>query len=127
MQAERLLHGFADEEGVEIFQIGEAHELGGVSLVADIAFLVRIRVAPVLCGFPEECHVQDIGLAGIDQVGLFSAKFGGDEVGADGVGMDAVVDLGEVPLHIPAEFLLLGFLEALEFLDQVELEFHGHP
>ena len=32
LQAERLCHGFADEEGVQIFQIGEADELGSTFL-----------------------------------------------------------------------------------------------
>jgi hypothetical protein len=39
--------------------------------------------------------------------------------------VDAVVDLGQGALEIPAEVETLAFLvfEALEFLDEVELEF----
>jgi hypothetical protein len=43
--------------------------------------------------------------------------------------VDAVVDLGEGALKIPAELEAVVFvvLETLEFLDEVELEFHGNP
>ena len=45
----------------------------------------------------------------------------------NGVGMDAIVDLGEVSLDVPAESLSLFFLEALEFLDEIELELDYRP
>ncbi len=43
--------------------------------------------------------------------------------------MNAVVDLGQGALEIPAEFELVVFfvLEALEFLDKVELELRAKP
>lgn len=44
-----------------------------------------------------------------------------------GVGMDAVVDLGQVSLHIPTKLFLLQLLHALEFLDQVEFELDRDP
>ena len=44
-----------------------------------------------------------------------------------GVGVDVVVDLGQVALHIPAELLLLRFLETLKLFDQVDFEFRTDP
>ena len=48
-----------DEEGVEVFEIREADELGAVGLVADIAFFTRIPAAPLGGGLAEEGHVRN--------------------------------------------------------------------
>ena len=52
-----------------------------------------------------------------------------DEVGFDRIGVDAVVELGEGAVEVPSEGESAVFivLEALEFLDEVELEFNGNP
>jgi len=41
--------------------------------------------------------------------------------------MDPVIDLREVSPDVPAEFFVLILLEALELLDQVELELDRDP
>jgi hypothetical protein len=51
----------------------------------------------------------------------------GDQVLLDRIGMNPVVDLGEVAPDIPAELLSLLLLESLEFLDEIEFEFNGNP
>jgi hypothetical protein len=122
-----LGQALGNEEGVEVFQIGEAHELGAGGVVANVAFIARVVAAPLRGGLAEEGHVEHVGLTGIDEVCLSLGEFGRDEVGLDGVGVDAVVDLGEVAADVPAERLALGFLEPLEFLDEVELELDGDP
>ena len=66
---------------------------------------------------------------GVDDGGLRGGHCGGDQVCLDGVGVDAVVDLGEGPLEVPAQLqaVVLRVLETLKFLDEVELEFRAEP
>ena len=47
----------------------------------------------------------------------------------DGVRVDVIINLGESALEIPPELEAVVFvvLEPLEFLDEVEFEFHGDP
>jgi hypothetical protein len=40
-----LAQSFANEEGIEIFQIRQAYQLGAGGLVADVAFVFRVRGA----------------------------------------------------------------------------------
>jgi hypothetical protein len=122
-----LGQGLPDKQGVEVFEVGEAHELGAGGLVADVALFAGVLAPPLGGRLAEEGHVQHIGLAGIDEAGLGFAQLRRDEMGLDGVGVDAVVDLGEVAADVPAEGLALGFLEPLKFLNQVELELHRDP
>jgi hypothetical protein len=122
-----LAQSFADEDGVEIFQIGEADQLGAGGLVADVAFVFRVRGTPLGSGLSEKGHVEHVGFVGINEVGLGFAQLGRDKVGLDGVGVDAVVDTGEVAADVPPERLALLLLEALEFLDEVEFELDRDP
>jgi hypothetical protein len=47
----------------------------------------------------------------------------------DCVGVDAVVELGQGAIQVPCERQAIAFilLEALELLDEVELELDGYP
>jgi hypothetical protein len=69
----------------------------------------------LLGGYAEEGHVQNIGLAGIDDGSLLRSEFGGDEVLFDGVGVDAVIDFGKLTLGRPPKSFLLFFFEPLKF------------
>ena len=42
-----------------------------------------------------------------------------NQLGLDGVGMDAVIDFGQVTANIPAQLLALSFFQALELFDEV--------
>jgi len=68
--------------------------------------------------------IEQVRFAGIDGSGLRLGDGRWDESVLDGVGMIAVVDLGEGALEVPIELQAVIFvvLEALEFLDVVELE-----
>ena len=101
--------------------------MGASGLVANVAIFAGVLAAPLGGGLAEEGHVQHIGLAGIDDADLRFAQLRRDEVSLDGVGVDAVVDLGEIAADVPAESLALGFLEPLKFLDEVELELDRDP
>ncbi len=119
--------GLPDKQGIEVFKVGQADELGSSGLVADVALAAGVLATPLGGGLTEESHVEHIGLAGIDETGLAFAERRRDEVGLDGVGVDAVIDLGEVAADVLAEGLTLGFLEPLKFLDEVELELDRDP
>ncbi len=88
-----------------------------------------VGVAPLPGGLAEEGDVQQVGLAGVGDGGLRGRDLRRDEVGLDGVGVDAVVELGEGAVEIPGERKAAAFvlLEPLEFLDEVELELDGDP
>jgi hypothetical protein len=61
---------FLDEEGVQVFQIGEADELGDIGEVANVALVAGMGVSPLLGGDAEEGHVEDIRFGGVNQVDL---------------------------------------------------------
>ena len=122
-----LTQSFANEEGIEIFEIRQAYQLGAGGLVADVAFVFRVRGAQLGGGLSEESHVEHVSFVGINEVGMGFAQLGRNEVSLDGVGVDAVVDPGEVAADVPTERLALLLLEALEFLDEVEFELDRDP
>jgi hypothetical protein len=119
----------ANEHGVEAFEVGEDDELLEGCVVADVALGFGMGVAPLLGGLAEEGDVEQVGLAGVNEVGLGLGDSGRDKRLFDGVGVDAVVDLGQRPLEVPAglQAVVLLVLEALKFLNQVQLEFDGDP
>ena len=100
---------------------------GGV--FAHVAFELGIGFAPFLRGLAEQGYVEQVGLGGVGDGSLCERYFGRDEVGFDGIGVDAVVELGEGAVEIPSQREAVAFvvLEALEFLDEVELEFRRNP
>ena len=128
-QALRLRESLADKDGVEAFEIGEDDELLQRGVVADVALRVGMSIAPLLRGLAEEGDVEQVGLAGIHGGRLRFGDGRRDEGVLYRVGVDAVIDLCEGALEIPTELEAVVFfvLEALEFLDQVELEFRAEP
>ena len=88
---------------VEIFQIREANQLGYIGIITDISFVVRMFIPPLFGGFAKERHIKNVGFGGIDQVHLRFRQRCWNQVFFDGIGMDAVVDLGKVAAYIPAE------------------------
>lgn len=112
---------FADEMRVHRLQIGQAHQLMHVGMVAEVAFQPQVGIPPTPGAHPEQRHVQQVGLARIDKADLLRRQGVRNQVVADGIGMDQVVDLGQVAPDVPTQLLELLFLEALEFLDQIKL------
>ena len=112
---------------VQRLQVGQAHELRDVGLIADVALAARLAITPLPGRLAEQGYVQQVGFARVDQGGLLWGDLGWNEVLLDGVGVNAVVDLGEVAADVPTELIALPFLEALELLDEVELELDRNP
>ena len=124
-----MWQSLADEDGVQAFEVGEDDELFERGVVADVAFRVGVGVVPLLGGLSEEGDIEEVGLAGINRGGL-SLRDGRRKEGLlDGIGVDAAIDFGEGALEISIKLQAVVFivLEALEFLDEVELELHGYP
>ncbi len=92
-----------------------------------LPFFVRIFIPPLFGRFPEQCHVQQVCFAGVDQVDLLRCQLGRDQIRLDGVGVNSVVDFGQVAADVPAELLKFLLFEPLELLDQVQFELDGHP
>jgi len=119
----------ADKRGVETLQIGEDDELLQRGVVAKVALGIGMRIAPLLRGLAEEGDVEEVRFVSIDEARLLTVHVGRDESLLDNIGVDAVIDLGEGALEVPGELESVVFvvLEALEFLDGVELEFRAEP
>ncbi len=119
----------ADKHGVEAFQIGEDDELLQRRVVAEVALGAGMGVAPLFGGLAEKGDVEQVAFVGIDKGGLGLGDGGWDEGVLDGVGVDAVIDLGEGALEVPVELEAVVFvvLEALKLLDEVNLEFRAEP
>ncbi len=98
-------------------------------MVAEVALGVRIGIAPLLRGLPEKGDIQEVGLIGVNEVGLGRGDGRRHQGLLDGISMDAVVDLGEGALEAPAELEMVVFivLETLELFDELEFELDGHP
>ena len=118
-----------DELGIEAFKIGEDEELLDGGMIPHVSIERWVGIAPLPGGKAEEGNIQEIGLGGVGDGGLGGGDFRRDEVGLDGIGVDAVVQLGKGAVEVPSEgeALVFIFLEALEFLDEVELELDRDP
>ena len=100
-QAFRLAEPFFYKHSIEIFQIDQANQLGGIGEIPNIAFFLRVLVSPLFGGHPEQGHIQHIRLAGVDQAHLLARKLRGNQVGLDRIGVNPVIDLelqGEIDL-----------------------------
>lgn len=118
-----------DEFSVHPLDVGEHEQLLHGGVVAHVAVELGICVAPLFRGQTEESHVQQVGFAGVGDGRLRLRDFRWDKMLANSVGMDAVVELGQGAVEVPCEreSAVLVFLEALELLDEVELELNGDP
>ena len=81
----------------------------------------------LLCSHTEQGHVQHIGFTGIHHGNLLCGKLRRDQVLLDSICMDAVIDLGQISLDVPAKLFHFLGLEPLKFLDQIQLEFNRNP
>ena len=98
-------------------------------MVANIAVGIRMTIAPLSGSLAEKRDVEDVRFAGIYGRRLGFGDGRRNEGVLDGVGVDAVVDLGEGALEVPIELepVVFVILEALKFRDEVELEFRAKP
>ena len=66
-QSLRLLDSLVDENRIQVLQIGQAHELRYIGIVADVALKIRMGVTLLFGCHTKQRHIQNIGFVGIDQ------------------------------------------------------------
>lgn len=118
-----------NEFGVHALDIGQHQQLFDGGVFAHVAFKGGVGVAPLFGCLAEEGDIEQVRLGGIGDGGLGGRNRSRNQVRSDGVGVDAVVELGKGAVQVPGQRQAAVFilLEALEFLDQVELEFDRYP
>ena len=118
-----------DELGIHAFEIRQHEKLLDAGVVSHVAVERGIGLAPLLGGLTKEGNVEQVGLVGIDHGRLGGGDGRRDDVGFDGVGVYAVVELGKSAVQIPGEREAAAFVvfKALEFLDEVKLELGRYP
>ena len=86
-------------------------------------------IAPLSRGLAEQRDIKQIGFVGIDKRCLGLGECRRQECFFDGVGVDAVVDLGEGALEAPIELQAAVFilLKPLKFRDEIEFELGTEP
>lgn len=87
-----------NEDGVQVFHVGETDELIDGGVIANVAFIVGVGISPLAGCHAEQGHVEHIRLIGIDKRGLAGRNLGGNEIVLDGIRVDPVVDFGEFAL-----------------------------
>lgn len=94
-QALGLGNTLPDENGIKALEICEDDKLLKRSMVANVAFGIRMGIAPLLGGLAKEGDIEQVGFVGIDERCLSLGECRRQERFLDRVRMDAVVDLGE--------------------------------
>lgn len=119
----------ADENGIKALEICEDDKLLKRRMVADVAFGIGMGIAPLPGGLSKQCDIKQIGFVGIDKRCLDLGECRRQECFFDGVGVDAVVDLGEGALEAPIELQAAVFilLKPLKFRDEIEFELRTKP
>ena len=126
-QSLRLRDSLVDEHCIQVLQIGQAHELRYIGIVADVAFKILVGVTLLLGCHTKQRHIQNIGFVGIDQGNLTGGQLRRDQIFFDSIGMNPIIDLGKVALDVPTELFKFFRLEPLELFDEVDFEFGADP
>ena len=116
-----------DKKSVQVFEIGQTDQLRDIGVVPDISCFVWIRIPPHGSGHAEKSHVQDIRFRGINSVNLRFSQFVGDKIFLDDIGMNPIVDFGQIPPDVPTQLLFLFILQPLELLDEIKFKLRGDP
>ena len=127
MQAFLLGHTFVDENRVEVLHIAQANQLVDCCVVADIAFVLGMCVAPLLGCHAEQSHIEYIRFVGIDKRAMVGVNLLRDKMLLDSVRMNMVVDLCQLAFSRPSKCFLLLFLELLIIADDIEFECRTYP
>ena len=118
-----------DEFGIHAFDVGKHEQLFDGGMVAHVAFEFGVGVTPLFRCLAEKGDIEHIGFVGVGDRGLSGRDFRRNEVCLYGVGVNAVIELGEGAVEVPGkrEAAVFVFFKALELLDEVELELDGYP
>ena len=103
LQPLSVRHTLMNEMGIQGFQVGQADQLRNIGFIADIALATGVFIPPLLGGFTEQRHVQQVGFAGVNLTDLLRCQRGRNQFGFDRIGVNAVVDLGQVAADVPTQ------------------------
>ena len=126
-QSLALWQPLVNEDGIEVFHVGEADEFVDGCIVTNVSFLVGVGFPPLFSRHAEHGHVEHVSLMGIDDACLLRGHLFGYDVALDGVRMYAIIDLGQFTPGRPSDLPLLFLLKTLEFLDDIQFKFNGNP
>ena len=73
-----------------------------ISVITHIAAELRVFIAPLLSGNTKKRHIEQISFAGIYTGYLLATERFRNEVFFYRIGMDQVIDFGQVAANIPA-------------------------
>lgn len=118
-----------DQYRVDAFEVRQYDQLLQRGGVAHVARLLGVGLPPLRGREAEQRYVEQVRLAGVDDADLRGRQARRDQTLFDGVGVNPVIDLGQRALEAPFQRGEAGFfiLEALEFLDEINLEFRAEP
>ena len=120
-----------DELGVHALDIGEHQQLLDGGVLAHVALQLGIGVAPLFGGQTKQGDIEQVGFAGVGDGSLCRwSTAAGIRCVLNGVGVDAVVEFGQgcgSRFQASDRRTVLVVLEALELLDEVELELDRDP
>lgn len=105
-----LRQAHVDELCVHVLEVGENKELFEAGVIAHVAVLAGVGSAPLAGGPAEEGDIEKIGFAGVSERGLLRGDFLRNKMSLDGVGVEAVVDLGQSAVEVPGERKVTVFL-----------------
>ena len=124
----RLGYCVADHQRVLTLKAGQHNELFQGRAVSDVPLRARVGALPLGGRHAEQRFVEHVGLARINEAGIFARQLGRDQVRFHRVRVNPVLHFGQRPPDVPFNpFLGLRLLEPLEFGDQVELELRAQP
>ncbi len=127
-----FVEALPDKFGVQVFEVRQRQQMFGRGVVAEVALFFPDLPRATVCGQPEQCQIEQIGLRRKVQPLRFGRKNARrDQMFADGIGVDQVIDFCQRAAQVPVErvFLLgqLQFFQPLKFLDQIQLERRAEP
>ena len=103
LQSLTLMKTHVDKLCVHAFQIGQHEELLDAGMVAHVAVQPRVSLPPLFGSLPKESDIQQVCLTGIGDGRLGRGDFRRNEVFFDGIGVDAVVELGQRTVEVPGQ------------------------
>ncbi len=122
-----LRHTLLNKNGIDVFHIRQTDKLIDSSIIAYIAFQIRVSLPPLLCRHTEHSYIQHIGFISIDYARLSRSNLCRNKILLYRIGMYAVIYFRQFTLRRPAQLLLLLCFKPLKLFYYVNLELRTYP
>ena len=100
-QSVLLVKFHMDELGVHGLYVCEYEELLDSGVISHISFFLGIGGSPLFGRDAKECDVEEVSFRGVGEGCLGFGNGGWDEVGLNGIGVDAIIEFGKSAVEIP--------------------------